>query len=251
MKFIDSPKNQRVKEIKKLHTKKGRDERGLFLIEGMHLVEEALKYEGLITELFVQEAFLLPPHWDVKNISVTYVSERALKEIAQTASPQGIVAVCKQFSHEVPYAPGTYLLVDRVQDPGNVGAMIRTADAAGLTAVILGDGTVDMYNDKVIRSSQGSIFHLPVVKNNLAEWMDNASEEIQIFGTALTDAKPYDTVEKQKYFALIVGNEGEGVSPALLGKTKKNLYIPIYGKAESLNVSVAAGILLYHLKRPS
>lgn len=249
MKRIESPKNDRIKQIKKLHTKKGRDESRLFLIEGVHLIEEALKYDGIIKEIYVEENFSLPPHFKLQNVAVTYVTERVMIEIAQTETPQGIVAVCKQLTHRINFKEGSYLLIDRVQDPGNVGTMIRTADAAGLTAVILGKGTVDVYNDKVIRASQGSIFHIPVLKENLCDWIENNGENIRIYGTALTNGKSYETVEKRDNFALIVGNEGEGVSEELLRKTDANLFIPIYGKAESLNVAVATGILLYQLKK--
>lgn len=249
MKRIESPKNERVKEIKKLHTKKRRDQTGLFLIEGAHLIEEALKQEGIIQEIFIVEQFPIPKQWNVTNIPITYVTDRVLKEMAKTETPQGIVAICKQFSHNLNFEEGRFLLIDRVQDPGNVGTMIRTADAVGLTAVILGEGSVDLYNDKVIRATQGSLFHIPVLKANLNDWIEHAQERIKIYGTSLTNGKPFSTASKQDDFALIVGNEGEGVSQQLLQKTSENLYIPIYGKAESLNVAVATGILLYHLKK--
>lgn len=249
MKRIESPKNERMKQLKKLHTKKGRDQSRLFLIEGVHLIEEALKYDGVVKEIYVEENFVLPTSFHIQNVAVTYVTKRVMTELSQTETPQGVVAVCRKLTHDVNFVQGTYLLIDRVQDPGNVGTMIRTADAAGLTAVILSEGTVDMYNDKVIRASQGSIFHIPVVKANLLEWVEKYKENIPIFGTSLTNAKSYEKVEKQNDFALIVGNEGEGVSRELLSKTRENIFIPMYGKAESLNVAVATGILLYHLKK--
>jgi len=137
--------------------------------------------------------------------------------------------------------------LDRVQDPGNLGTLIRTADAAGMDAIILGEGCADPYNPKVVRATQGSLFHLPIIKRNLATFMDEI--DMPLYGTALENAIAFKAVEPSETFALLVGNEGQGVSEELLGKTTKNLYIPIYGKSESLNVSIAAGILMYYLRK--
>jgi TrmH family RNA methyltransferase len=146
--------------------------------------------------------------------------------------------------------PEKLLLIDAVQDPGNIGTMIRTADAAGIDAVILGEGCADLYNPKVVRSTQGSLFHMPVIKGNLSEIIDELKQiGTPVYGTALEGASPFEEVEKSSRFALLVGNEGQGVSKELLEKTTKNLYIPIYGKSESLNVGIAAGILMYHLRK--
>jgi TrmH family RNA methyltransferase len=127
--------------------------------------------------------------------------------------------------------------------------MIRTADAAGIDAVIVGKGSVDIYNPKVLRSAQGSHFHLPVISGDLTEWIDRLNEDdIPVYGTALENGSVFTEADSNEAFALLVGNEGSGVNKELLGKTTQNLYIPIYGKSESLNVAVAAGILLYFLK---
>lgn len=247
MKRIESPKNERVKEIKKLHTKKGRDKSKEFFIEGEHIIEEALKSSIMIKEIFIREEYVPKQEWDLSNIPLTYVTDRVMKEMSDTETPQGIAAICEVLYYDLDVSKGTYLLIDGVQDPGNVGTMIRTADAAGITAVILGQGTVDMYNSKVIRATQGSLFHIPVVRMDLESWVDE-NKEIPVFGTALENASTYSSIEPQEHFALIVGNEGEGVSSSLLNQTDQNLYVPIYGQAESLNVAVATGILLYHLK---
>jgi RNA methyltransferase, TrmH family len=127
--------------------------------------------------------------------------------------------------------------------------MIRTADAAGIDAVIVGKGSVDTYNPKVLRSAQGSHFHLPVISGDLTEWIDRLNEDnIPVYGTALENGSVFTEADSNEAFALLVGNEGSGVNKELLAKTTQNLYIPIYGKSESLNVAVAAGILLYYLK---
>lgn len=250
MNYIESKKNQRVKEWKKLHAKKGRDRSGLFLIEGYHMVEEALESDMEIVEVIFQERADLPLEWDLDDIPLFAVTTSVLNEISETQTPQGIAAVCRKRDASLSMAPdGKYLCIDAVQDPGNIGTMIRTADAAGLSGVILGSGCADPYNSKVLRAAQGSSFHIPVIEDDLHDWVSRfQQQEIPVFGTALQEGKPYSDVTVSNQFALIVGNEGSGVEPALLEKADENLYIPVLGQAESLNVSVAAGILLYGLQ---
>jgi RNA methyltransferase, TrmH family len=250
LKRIESTKNPQVKQWKKLLTKKEREKTGLFIIEGFHLVEEALKSGVRIVEIILEEKKEIPTNWSVDNIPITLVTEEIIKAISDTETPQGIAAVCKQFTYEqINWGKANVLLIDAVQDPGNVGTMIRTADAAGIDAVILGEGCVDLYNPKVIRATQGSLFHLPIIRGNLREWIKTLKEQqVHIYGTALENGEDYKQVEPNEPFALLVGNEGSGVNKDLLQLTTKNLYIPIYGKAESLNVAVATGILLYYLR---
>lgn len=127
--------------------------------------------------------------------------------------------------------------------------MIRTADAAGIDAVVLGEGTADPYNGKTLRSAQGSHFHIPILKRPLDEFTaELKSQGVSIYGTALENGAAYQSVKPEESFALIVGNEGAGVDAGLLQKTDLNLYVPLYGQAESLNVAVAAAILVYHLR---
>ncbi|WP_147532574.1 TrmH family RNA methyltransferase [Bacillus marasmi] len=250
MKHIHSVKNPQIKEWKKLLTKKERDKTGTFLIEGYHLVEEALKQENVITELIVNEAAELPPHWNYGSIPVTTVTEEVIKTLSDTETPQGVIAVCRQeqVSLDVSSAK-TFLLIDAVQDPGNVGTMIRTADAAGIDGVIVGKGSVDVYNPKVLRSAQGSHFHLPIITGDLNNWIETLQQKgIPVYGTSLENGQNYREVTPTHEFALIVGNEGSGVAKELLQQTTSNLYIPIHGKSESLNVAVATGILLYYFK---
>lgn len=250
MKRIASVKNPQVKQWKKLLTKKEREKTGWFLIEGFHLVEEALNSDIHIVEIIVEENKQLPPNWNIADIPMTFVTEEIMIAISDTETPQGIAAVCQQFTEKtIDWENANVLLIDAVQDPGNIGTMIRTADAAGIDAVILGEGCVDLYNPKVIRSTQGSIFHLPIFKGNLYEWIETLKEHhVHIYGTSLENGENYKLVEPKHPFALLVGNEGSGVSKDLLQLTSKNLYIPIYGKAESLNVAIATGILLYYLR---
>lgn len=248
LKHIESSQNPKVKQWKKLLTKKERDKSGLFLVEGYHLVEEALKQGEEVLEVIVSDQIGLPPRLDIGSAEVISVTEEISDSLSETEAPQGIYAVCRQ--KEAKSVDGqTFLLIDAVQDPGNLGTMIRTADAAGIDAVIVGRGSVDIYNSKVLRSAQGSHFHLPIIRGDLQEWIAKLSEKnIPVFGTALEGASEYKETPSTDKFALIVGNEGNGVNPEMLAQTTANLYIPILGKSESLNVAVATGILLYHLK---
>ncbi|WP_110927169.1 TrmH family RNA methyltransferase [Bacillus massiliglaciei] len=250
MKYIESVKNPKVKQWKKLQMKKERDKTGTYLVEGFHLVEEALK-ENLVMEVIISQEAEMPAHFKIEGTEVIYVKNDVMKAICDTETPQGIAAVCEQRIFSMAQVkPERILLLDAIQDPGNLGTIIRTADAAGADAVVLGEGCADPYSPKVVRSTQGSLFHVPVIRGNLSEVIDGFSRiGIPVYGTALENAVPYEQMEKADRFALLVGNEGQGVAPALLQKTTKNLYIPIFGRSESLNVGVAAGILLYHLRK--
>lgn len=249
MKRIESIQNTLVKHWKKLVlTRKERDKSKEFIVEGFHLVEEALHKKGTILTLMIREGVSIPEQWEIEGIEIIEVSSTVAKEFAETEQSQGIFAHCRQPEQiEDSYATWKKLIfLDSVQDPGNVGTIIRTADAAGIDAVILGVGTADAFNPKTVRSGQGSHFNIPIIRGNLVEWVEKSKETgIQIIGTGLSNAVNYADVEVGSSFALIVGNEGSGVAEELLSMTDANVIIPLYGKAESLNVAVAAGILLY------
>ncbi|MGF3103962.1 TrmH family RNA methyltransferase [Rossellomorea sp. DUT-2] len=250
MKYIQSSKNPVVKQWKKLLTKKERDLTRTYIVEGFHLVEEALKKEDTILELIVVEGTDLPQKWTVDSVSMTMVSEEVGKALSDTETSQGVFAVCKQKEdeHDIDKA-ATFMLLDGLQDPGNIGTIIRTAEAAGIDMVVLGKGTVDPYNPKVLRSAQGGHFHIPIIRRDLHETISKLKErDIPVYGTALENGVEYTTINPQSSYALIVGNEGNGMSKDLLTETDQNLYIPIYGKSESLNVAIAAGVLLYYFK---
>ena len=244
--LITSLTNGKVKAWRKLHKRKGRKEQQMFLIEGSHLVEEAWKSDQEIVEIIAEEDVSIPVWGD--NFLVERVSKQVFTHISQTTTPQGIAAIIKM--RPVTTITGNQLvMLDAIQDPGNLGTIIRTADAAGIDAVILGRGTVDLYNDKVIRATQGSLFHIPVYEADLIEEIPSLKERgYEIWATALEGATYYHEVKTPEKVGLILGNEGAGVQQELLRQAAKRVKIPIYGKAESLNVSVAAGILMYHLK---
>ncbi|WP_042146271.1 RNA methyltransferase [Paucisalibacillus sp. EB02] len=244
--MLTSIKNEKVKNWRKLHNRKDREKSGTFLIEGFHLIEEAIRSHWEIQEVILQAGVELPD-W-VGEINVVEVDEKVFHHISQTKTPQGIAAVV-DFKKVKKVSGEFVLLLDRIQDPGNLGTIIRTADAAGFDAVILGEGTVDLYNDKTIRATQGSVFHIPVVQENLFEQIHNLKKEgFRIWASALTNSKDFHTIKTNSRVALVLGNEGAGIQPQILEVADEIVKIPIYGKAESLNVSIAAGILMYHIK---
>ncbi|MFB4165840.1 TrmH family RNA methyltransferase [Alteribacillus sp. JSM 102045] len=249
MNKIESAKNPLVKLTKRLQKRKQREKEGLFVVEGYHLVEEVLQHDVEVQEIITEDHKNIPANHAGARVSL--VTEQVMKEMSSTETPQGILAVCRlpKTQEVIVQKKGSYLFIDGVQDPGNLGTMIRTADAVGVSAVILGEGTVDPYNDKVVRATQGSLFHLPVIKGDLEEWIKACrNKNIPVFGTCVTQGTTHTAIEAQDGFALIVGNEGAGVQEKWLEQSDQNIYVPIYGNAESLNVSVATGILLYHLK---
>ena len=249
MKEINSTKNAQIKEIKKLHKRKYREKMGKYLLEGFHLVEEAVLNNAQVILLIIDErGYLQWGDWLLNQpIESWLVSEEVMKDLSELPTPQGILAIVKKEERAPINYRGKWLLLDNIQDPGNVGTMIRTADAAGFDGVLLGKGTADVYMTKVLRSMQGSQYHLSIYSGELEEEIKHFKKEgIPIYGTALNKEAPvYNQVEKSSEVALILGNEGAGVSKDLLEHTDANLYIPIYGKAESLNVAVAAALVMY------
>lgn len=250
MKEIGSLKNPLIKEIKKLQQKKYRDKTGSYLLEGFHLVQEAHKAGITFSAVFVSQRGL--QEWDkwfaAELPEMTLVSDDILKSLASQPTPQGIIAVAKTTEETTIDYHGAWLLLDNVQDPGNVGTLIRTADAAGFSGVVLGDGSADLYNPKTLRSTQGSLYHLSVVSQNLMTVMADFKETGVIIGTALDkQAKDYRTVAPPENFALVLGNEGQGVSKEVLAQVGVTTYIEMKGQAESLNVAIAGGILMFHL----
>ncbi|WP_202078235.1 TrmH family RNA methyltransferase [Caldalkalibacillus salinus] len=256
--FIHSSQNPTFKLWKKLHTKKGRRAQQRFLIEGIHMAEEALQSTYIIDEMIISEDFNLPESWaaQIKSAKpkVMTLTNELFSQISSTPSPQGI-AMTVRLNNEndvksVMRECTSLMLIDQVQDPGNLGTIMRTADAAGIDAVILGKGTVDVYSDKVLRSTQGSVFHIPLVEADLFNTILTLREQNwSVVGTSLQGATPYTEMGTIDHpYALLVGNEANGCSEQLLDLVTHKVKIPMYGKVESLNVGVATGILLYYLQ---
>lgn len=218
-----------------------------FLIEGFHLIEEAYTSKWNIVKVIVQKGISIP-HWCTSR-QIEVVEPHVFQEIAQTETPQGIAAEVEMKQTELALS-NHVLLVDAVQDPGNLGTIIRTADAAGFSDVILGNGTVDLYNDKVIRASQGSVFHLNIVSADLLDTIPKLQQQnYKVWASALEGAVSLYETKVPNQTALILGNEGVGVDKTLQEYANAKVTIPIYGEAESLNVSVAAGIFMYHIRK--
>ena len=251
MKYIESKKNDEIKQLKKLALTKNIRKTGTYVVEGFHLVREADQYEQefvklLVTEKYTEDRLVKKYH----DIAVS-ISEDVAKELSETKTPQGIFAVLKvNNTDKISAINGKWVMLDDVQDPGNVGTIIRTADAAGYDGVITSLNTADFYQPKVQRSMQGSQFHLSIYRMNINDAITLAKEsDLTIYGSEVNDqAKPYNELAKKDKFALIMGNEAHGVSQDVLNQADENIYIPILGQAESLNVAVAAGVLMYGLQ---
>jgi len=179
-----------------------------------------------------------------------WVSEDILLDLADSQTPQGIVAVVqKEEVGQADFSQGKFLFLEDVQDPGNVGTIIRTADAAGFTGVIVSDKSADIYSLKTLRSMQGSHFHLPIYRMSSQTLLEKAKKAgIPVLATTLSkDSVDYRELPPIENFVLVMGNEGQGISPLMAESADQLVHISMKGQAESLNVAVAAGILIFHL----
>jgi len=245
MEIIQSRDNKKIKEARKLLQKKYRT--AFYLIEGFHLLKEARNAQAEIIQVFVAESKL----GEIKELdNVIAVSDEVLKSLSDTESPQGVVAVVAQSEQLLDFTGEAYLILENIQDPGNVGTMVRTADAGGYDGVILIGDTADMYSPKVLRAMQGSHFHIPVITSKDKEILNQAKQVgVELLATTLSaNSVSYQEIKKPEKFALIMGNEGSGVSEYALSQADQRIHISMAGQAESLNVAVAAGILMFGIK---
>lgn len=245
MTIITSKANSVVKNAKKLHQKKYR--KSAYLIEGWHLFEEAVQAGVTIEKIFALETYRDQLATFPQTV---WVSEDILLDLADSQTPQGIVAVVqKEEVGQADFNQGKFLFLEDVQDPGNVGTIIRTADAAGFTGVIVSDKSADIYSLKTLRSMQGSHFHLPIYRMSSQALLEEAKKAgIPVLATTLSkDSKDYRDLPRLDQFVLVMGNEGQGISPLMVESADQLVHISMKGQAESLNVAVAAGILIFHL----
>lgn len=250
--------NPMVKAAAELKQKKYRQQQGLFLAEGLRTVEEAVRY-GAVQSIFYtaiedDRTRAVLEEAAAKQIKLVCVSDKVLKKITDTETPQGIIAVCEMRSKRLDdfLASGKMLLVlDRVTDPGNIGTMLRTADAAGVGGLLLLQGCADIYAPKTVRASMGSLFHLPVLSGLSEELLVQAARKAgyELLVTCLDGADNLYKADLQGRLAFVMGNEANGVSPALLAAADKRVFIPMQGRAESLNVAMAAGIVMFEALR--
>lgn len=252
---IESRHNDRIREAKKLTQKKYRDRQGLLLVEGVRLVEEALA-ANLLEQLFFSHHVLSSPRGEslvnaahARGLEVCECSEGALAELTDTVNSQGVVAVARKPSWDAP-AEGVLVISDEIQDPGNLGTLLRTAAAAGAVGLYVVKGSVDPYSPKVLRASMGAVFHLPhwiVERDELVARLRASGTSIVV--ADLDDAQNFWEVAYPRSSAVVIGNEARGVHPSFRESADLVVRIPLVGQVESLNASVAAGVLLYEILR--
>lgn len=254
--FIESKENNLFKNTKKLKERKNRNKSSKYIIEGFRLVQEAFKANVNIDYLIVAEdsigkidQFLL--NYITEDIKIYKISDNLFKELISTENPQGILAVINMNIMPLESNGSFYLLCDKLQDPGNLGTIIRTAHAAGVQGIILTKGTVDIYNEKTIRSTMGSVFYIPIHydDDNLSLIKRLKEEGFNLVVTSLDTNKNFFDVDLKGKVLLTVGNEGNGVSGEVLDIADTKVKIPMPGNAESLNVAIAASVIMYEKVR--
>lgn len=246
MEHITSLKNPKVAAWKALKDRKGRRESGCFLVEGRKMVEEALASTFDVETVLVQEGMELP---DGLTMPVYELPAHVLAAVCDTKTPQGIAAVVRMKEQS---ALGKHIVVlDGVQDPGNVGTIIRTADAAGLNGVLLSNQCADVFSPKVLRATMGSIFRMNLrTTDDLPGELTKLREKGYSILSSQLDGTPfYERQDVAERFALIIGNEGNGVSEQVQQTATHRVRLPMRGGAESLNAAIAAAIMMYELMR--
>lgn len=239
--IISSVNNEKIKEWRKLNDKKYRDETNLFIVEGQHLVSEARKANLLI------ETIVIEGEQPIGNEPITYVTQNVMTSLSNLKNPPKILGICKKIKAKEELG-SKILILDSIQDPGNLGTIIRSAVAFNINTIVLGKGTVDIYNSKVLRATQGLIFHINIIERELTSFLPSIkADNYKIIGTDISDGieiKKYHTPSK---YALIMGNEGHGLDINIKTMCDENIYIKMNNACESLNVAVACSIILNQL----
>lgn len=260
MELITSSSNKFIKEVKGLNKKRDRFKKGLYFIEGIRLVEDSIESNESIEYILYSDRL----HETLEgrklfdrlkdNFKYYKINHDLFREISDTESPQGILAVIrmKKFTLEdITKEKSFIVFLDRLQDPGNMGTIIRSADALGASGIIVSKGSVDIYNPKVVRSTMGSLFHLPIiqVKESVETIAKLKDLGVKVLATSVEKAKYcYDTDLTEKIL-IIIGNEGNGISDELFKISDESIIIPMEGKSESLNVAMASSIIMYEVLR--
>ena len=254
--MLDNPRAPRVKAVAKLSQRGARSETGLFLLEGPQAVAEALAYRPqLIVELYATPT-ALERYQDIAatavdaGVDVEFATEEVIAAMADTVTPQGFIAVAHQFPTALTEGPKLVVILEEVRDPGNLGTIIRIADAAGADAVVITGRSVDLYNPKVVRSTTGSLFHLPItVDVELEAVLPHVREAglqliaADIKGESLLDARESGVLSEPT--AWLFGNEARGLSDEHFALAERAIKVPIYGDAESMNLATAAAVCIY------
>ena len=259
MQKITSKDNEFIKHIKKLKDKKFRDESNEFIIEGIKSIEEAVKENANIKQIIICDEnektndISKNLMYEISKYNCIYVTKQVFSSITQVVAPQGIFAIIGKKNEEekqIDYTQDIIVALDDIQDPGNLGTILRTIDSCGLTQILVSKGTVDSYNPKVVRSTMGAIFRVNIIE---CEDLIKSIKEIKkhhykLQVTSLeADTTIYDVDYKKKI--IVIGNEANGVSKDIQDMADEKVIIPMLGKTESLNASVAAGIVLYEYTR--
>ena len=241
--LITSIDNKKIKKYMSLKTSKGRYNENLFVVEGMHLCEEAFKADYLV-DLLVLVGEEITFSYDRE---ITYVTENVMKKVSNLVNTSKVIGICKM-KENTTISGNHLLLLDDIQDPGNLGTIIRSSKAFDVDTIILSENSVDVYNDKVLRGTEGMFFHMNIVYCNLKEIIPSLKNEgFTVLGTNVKKGVDIKSVSSSKY-ALIMGNEGRGVHSDIASMCDKNIYIKMNKDCESLNVAVATSILLYELR---
>lgn len=258
MQKITSKDNEFIKHIKKLKDKKYRDMANEYLIEGIKLVEEAIQEKAPIKQIILCDdceknaTISKDLMYAIAKHECVYVTENILKYLSEVQSPQGILAVIEKNNNDmqIDYTQDVIVALDDVQDPGNLGTILRTVDSVGLTQILLSKGTADAFNPKVVRSTMGAIFRVKIIE---CEDLKQTLKEIKkhkfkiVVSSLQTENTIYDIKYQKK--VIVIGNEANGVEPTIRQMSDEAIKIPMLGKTESLNASVATGIILYEYVR--
>lgn len=254
--MITSTGNKRVKELAQLVKKaKERRNQGVFVVEGKKMYKEAPA--DWVREVYVSDSFLKEPENQKLVASCNYevLADHVFSSVSDTITPQGILSVVAMPHYEEEQFfscdNGMYLVLESIQDPGNLGTMFRTAEGAGVSGIIMNKETVDLFNPKTIRSTMGSIYRVPfLITDDLKKILsDMKKRNIISYAAHLKGEKAYDAFDYAKSCAFVIGNEGNGLSKEIADMTDTYIRIPMQGKVESLNAAMASGILMYEAQR--
>ena len=237
--LITSVNNEKIKELVKLKTKKYRDEFNIFFVEGKDLCDEAYK-NGLLREVYILEG----SNNIYDEIPYYYISKEVMKKISDMASISEYFGICtKKVENDI---GNKIIILDNIQDPGNLGTIIRSAVAFDFDTIVLSSDTVDLYNPKVVRSTKGMLFNINIIVRNLETYL-NELEDYTIYGTDVSNGIDIRKETINKKIAIIIGNEGRGISNNIKKFCNKFIYIDMNKKCESLNAGVSASILMYEV----
>lgn len=258
MQVITSKENEVIKNIRKLKEKKYRDTANEYIVEGLKLIEEAIEEKVKIKKIVVCEECLKDDSIDSKFLykiakyDCIYVSSKVFGLLTDVVNPQGLLAVIEKESSEdsINYTEDIIVVLDGIQDPGNLGTILRTVDSVGLSQIILSKTSVDAYNPKVVRSTMGAIFRVKIIESeNLVETLKNIKKhKYRIVATSLGGTESIYEMDFNKK-VIVIGNESKGVSKEIIDVADSKTIIPMLGKTESLNASIATGVILYEYVR--